>query len=223
MTQGIFISFEGVDGAGKTTQVELLERHLRDRGAYVVTTREPGGTSLGVSIRRLLLDVDALEDPMAKRAEALLFAADRAQHVAQLIRPALERGDVVLTDRYLDSSIAYQAGGRELSPEEIRDLSMWATNGLLPDRTYLLDIDPALSRHRLGQTEDRMESAGDTFQARTRQAFLGLAVREPDRFLVVDATQPVQHIARIIADDCDALLARLGQQQDRPAPCRNEG
>ena len=176
---GLFVSFEGVDGVGKTTQVERLHAYLEAQGRTVVVTREPGGTALGKAIRQLLLHgVDGGAVDIAPRAEALLFAADRAQHVAETIRPALERGEVVITDRYLDSSLAYQAGGRELTPEEIRSLSMWATNNLLPDRTYLLDMDPALSHHRLEHAEDRMESAGDDFQSRTRQAFLDLAAAE---------------------------------------------
>ena len=144
--QGIFISFEGVDGAGKTTQVERLRAFCEERGREVVVTREPGGTQLGRAIRRLLLNgVPDTAADIAPQAEALLFAADRAQHVAEVIRPALARGAVVITDRYLDSSLAYQAGGRELTADEIRSLSMWATGGLLPERTYLLDMDPALS------------------------------------------------------------------------------
>ena len=141
----------------------------------------------------------------APRAEALLFAADRAQHVAETIRPALERGEVVITDRYLDSSLAYQAGGRELTPEEIRSLSMWATNNLLPDRTYLLDMDPALSHHRLEHAEDRMESAGDDFQSRTRQAFLDLAAAEPNRFRVIDASQSIEAVWAAIESDIKEL------------------
>lgn len=201
--QGLFVSFEGVDGAGKTTQVERLADHWRARGREVVVTREPGGTSLGVEIRRLLLHGD---EPIAARAEALLFAADRAQHVAETIRPALERGAIVITDRYLDSSLAYQAGGRELTADEIRELSMWATGGLLPRRTYLLDIDPELAHARLTHADDRIESAGDAFRRRTRRAFLDLAGREPERFLVVDASAPADDVARTICQDSANLV-----------------
>ena len=151
--QGTFISFEGVDGVGKTTQVERLRAYVESQGRECVVTREPGGTALGVAIRRMLLHgVDTDNDgdcaDIAPRTEALLFAADRAQHVAEVIVPALRRGAVVITDRYLDSSLAYQAGGRELTPAEIRNLSMWATGGLLPKRTYLLDMDPTRSHAR---------------------------------------------------------------------------
>ena len=186
---GLFISFEGVDGVGKTTQVGRLRDYALSLGYDVVVTREPGGTPLGRALRQLLLhgvssgaDDDAAAAPqpasaadIAPRAEALIFAADRAQHVAEKIRPALERGAVVITDRYLDSSLAYQAGGRELTPAEIRNLSLWATDNLLPERTYLLDMDPSQSHERLTHSADRMEAAGDDFQKRTRRAFLDLA------------------------------------------------
>lgn len=205
--QGIFISFEGVDGAGKTTQVERLRAFCEERGREVVVTREPGGTQLGRAIRRLLLNgvPDAAAD-IAPQAEALLFAADRAQHVAEVIRPALARGAVVITDRYLDSSLAYQAGGRELTADEIRSLSMWATGGLLPERTYLLDMDPALSHARLHRAEDRMESAGDDFQTRTRQAFLDLAAAESSRFRVIDAGLPIESVWEAIRADIEDKL-----------------
>ncbi|NEG55361.1 dTMP kinase [Bifidobacterium platyrrhinorum] len=226
---GLFISFEGVDGVGKTTQVERLRAALEAAGREVVVTREPGGTPLGRAIRRLLLHgvpadeaesgarnatggkaAKAAPADIAPRAEALLFAADRAQHVAEVIRPALERGAVVITDRYLDSSLAYQAGGRELTADEIRSLSMWGTNGLLPDRTYLLDMDPALSHSRLTHDEDRMESAGDGFQRRTREAFLGLAAAEPERFRVIDASRTIDEVWAAIRGDVDGLLADAG-------------
>ncbi|PJM77678.1 dTMP kinase [Bifidobacterium felsineum] len=204
---GLFISFEGVDGVGKTTQVERLRAYLETQGRTVVVTREPGGTALGQAIRRMLLHgVEGGSADIAPRTEALLFAADRAQHVAETIRPALERGEVVITDRYLDSSLAYQAGGRELTPQEIKNLSMWATNNLLPARTYLLDMDPALSHNRLQHAEDRMESAGDDFQARTRQAFLDLAAAEPDRFRVIDASQTIEQVWFAIETDIARLL-----------------
>ncbi|MDF7640216.1 dTMP kinase [Bifidobacterium sp. ESL0784] len=200
---GVFISFEGVDGVGKTTQVERLKRYVEELGREVVVTREPGGTKLGVALRQLLLHGGEI----APRTEALLFAADRAQHVAEVIRPALARGAVVISDRYIDSSLAYQAGGRELTQEEVRKLSLWATNNLLPERTYLLDMDPAASHGRLDHSEDRMESAGDGFQERTRQAFLDLAAHEKSRFKVIDASKPVDEVWSQIRADADDLLA----------------
>ena len=228
---GLFVSFEGVDGVGKTTQVERLRAYFETQGREVVVTREPGGTELGRTIRQILLHgVGAASKDgttsgefrsgaesrsgakpapadIAPRAEALLFAADRAQHVAETIRPALDRGAVVITDRYLDSSLAYQAGGRELTADDIRGLSMWATGGLLPARTYLLDMDPALSHTRLQHSADRMESAGGEFQQRTRQAFLDLAADDPARFRVIDAAQPIDAVWSAIADDIAALDA----------------
>lgn len=204
---GLFVSFEGVDGVGKTTQVERLRAYLQERGRAVLVTREPGGTPLGTALRQLLLhNVASDAADIAPRAEALIFAADRAQHVAETIRPALERGEVVITDRYLDSSLAYQAGGRELTAAEIRNLSMWATNNLLPKRTYLLDMNPAASHARLQHAEDRMESAGNDFQRRTRQAFLDLAAAEPDRFRVIDANQSINDVWEQIRTDIDTLL-----------------
>lgn len=204
---GLFISFEGVDGVGKTTQVERLRDYALSRGLDVVVTREPGGTALGSALRELLLHgVEGSGADIAPRAEALIFAADRAQHVAETIRPALQRDAVVLTDRYLDSSLAYQAGGRELTAEDVRGLSMWATGGLLPDRTYLLDMDPAAAHHRLMRGEDRMEAADDGFQQRTRQAFLDLAAAEPQRFLTIDAAQGIDEVWQAIREDFDALI-----------------
>lgn len=204
MAEGVFISFEGVDGAGKTTQVELLAQFWRERGREVVQTREPGGTALGKRIRQMLLHEDG--EPIAARTEALLFAADRAQHIAQVVVPALQRGAVVITDRYIDSSIAYQAGGRELTVDDVRLLSLWATNKLLPERTYLLDIDPSLSHTRLDDKQDRMESAGDDFQERTRNEFLRLARQDPRRFMVIDANQPIDRIAQQICEDSQNLI-----------------
>ena len=205
MERGKFITVEGVDGAGKTTQVNLLADYLRALGREVVVTREPGGTALGTQIRAMLLTTNPDEE-ISPRTEALLFAADRAQHVSEVIRPALERGAVVITDRYLDSSLAYQSGGRELTADDIRTLSMWATNNLLPARTYLLDIDPRASHTRLEHAEDRMESAGDDFQHRTRTALLELAAVQPQRFCVIDAQQSVGEIAALICDDVANLL-----------------
>lgn len=210
--QGIFISFEGVDGVGKTTQVERLRAYVESQGHECVVTREPGGTALGVAIRGMLLHgVDAENDgdcaDIAPRTEALLFAADRAQHVAEVIAPALRRGAVVITDRYLDSSLAYQAGGRELTSAEIRNLSMWAAGGLLPKRTYLLDMDPMRSHARLQHAEDRMEAAGDEFQRRTRAAFLDLAKAEPERFRVIDAGLAIDEVWARIKADFEAVTA----------------
>jgi len=192
----VFIAFEGGDGAGKTTQIELLRAQLVDAGYDVVVTREPGGTALGTSIREVLLH----GDDVAPRAEALLFAADRAQHIATVVRPALARGAVVLQDRYLDSSVAYQGAGRALNPGEIRALSLWATEDLLPDLTVLLDVTPEIGRARRGDVHDRLESEEDDFHARVREHYLQLAAADPSRYLVVDASLPAEEIAAIVSE-----------------------
>lgn len=189
---GVFVSFEGGDGGGKSTQLRLLAQwvaSVTDR--EVVCTREPGGTELGRTLRELLLH----GADVGPRTEALLFAADRAHHVASLIRPALERGAVVLTDRYLDSSVAYQAGGRALVAEDVERLSLWATDGLLPQVTVLLDLDPAHLAARLTGAPDRLERAGSEFHVRTREAFLARAAAEPERWLVLDAARGIDEIA----------------------------
>jgi len=205
-TRGLFITLEGGDGAGKTTQAELLQEWLEERGRTVLRTREPGGTPLGAAIRRLLLHDEAA---IAPRAEALLYAADRAHHVATVVRPALARGEVVLQDRYLDSSVAYQGAGRVLDPQEIRELSLWATDRLLPDLTILLDLPAAAARARREASRtapDRMEAEADAFHERVREGYLALARAEPSRFLVVDAAQPARTVSAVIRD---AVAARL--------------
>ncbi len=200
---GLFISFEGGDGAGKSTQVQMLAEWLRRvHQREVITTREPGGTALGRVLRDQLLhgqDLDA-------RTEALLFAADRAHHVATVIRPALAAGAVVLTDRYLDSSVAYQAAGRELPADDVERLSLWGTNGLLPELTVLLDLPTEHLAHRLGDWTDRMERAGIEFHRRTRQAFLDRAAADPARWLVLDAALSRAQIAEQVRTAVGPLL-----------------
>jgi len=198
---GLFISFEGGDGAGKSTQLALLAAWLREQGREVVTTREPGGTDLGRSVRELLLHGDDVDE----RTEALLYAADRAHHVTTLVRPALARGAVVLTDRYLDSSVAYQGGGRGLTAERVEELNLWAVDGLLPRLTVLLDLDPAQLPARLTGAPDRLERAGAEFHHRTRQAFLERAAAHPERFVVLDAARPVEEIAAEVRERVAAL------------------
>lgn len=200
---GWFICFEGGDGAGKTTQVRLLTDQLERRGHQVLVTREPGGTPLGARIRDLLLH----GDHVSPRAEALLFAADKAHHVDELIRPALEAGTVVITDRYTDSSIAYQGAGRDLGADEIRRLQQWAVAGLFPDLTIVLDVTPEVGRRRRGDVNDRLESEADAFHAAVRQGFLDLAAREPERYLVVGAGLPADAIAARVLERLDTLWA----------------
>ena len=198
---GVFLSFEGGEGVGKSTQARLLGVWLHDRlGREVVLTREPGGTTLGVELRNAVLHGEEL-DP---RTEALLYATDRAHHVHSLIRPALARGAVVITDRYLDSSVAYQGNGRDLGTAEVERLSLWAVEGLLPTVTILLDLDPVIGLTRLTGDPDRLERAGDAFHVRTRAAFLERAALDPARWLVVDASRTIEEIslevrARVVA------------------------
>ena len=205
---GLFISFEGGDGVGKTTQIRILADLLAAADVDHILTREPGGTELGVEIRRLLLH----GGHVAPRAEALLYAADRAHHIATRVRPALERGAVVLADRYLDSSVAYQGAARSLGPREVRDLSLWATEGLLPDLTLLLDGDPALAERRTtGRgAKDRLEQEGDTFRTSLRRQFLTLAQAEPERFVVVDADRPVDQVADDVIEAVVTAVRRHG-------------
>ncbi len=202
------MSFEGGDGAGKSTQARLLAERLRAQGREVVLTREPGGTALGQTLRDAVLHGEHVD----ARTEALLYATDRAHHVASLVRPALERGAVVVTDRYLDSSVAYQGTGRELGADEVENLSLWATRGLLPALTVLLDLDPDVGRARLTSAPDRLESEGDDFHRRTRLAFLDRATADPDRWLVLDATRPADALAAVIGDRVEELLAAAGEQ-----------
>ena len=195
---GLFIAFEGGDGAGKSTQVRLLAQSLRARGREVLLTRQPGGTELGAAIRQLVLP----GDPVSPRAEALLFAADKAHHVDLLIRPALDAGQVVLTDRYTDSSVAYQGAGRDLGATEVHDLQMWAVGGLVPDLTVVVDVTAAEGRRRRGDVHDRLESEADAYHDAVRQHFLAMAAGHPERYLVVDGTQPPERLH-------EAVLARL--------------
>lgn len=200
---GIFITFEGGDGAGKTTQSDRLSAWLELAGREVVRTREPGGTALGAELRRLLLhggDAIGAVDP---RAEALLYAADRAQHVSQVLRPALDRGAVIVQDRYIDSSLAYQGAGRVLDLAEVRGLSEWASGGLWPHLTVLLDVDTATAaarRERRGGGADRLEAEAVEFHEAVRAGFRALADAAPERYLVLNAALPIEELsAQVIA------------------------
>jgi dTMP kinase len=204
MAAGLFISLEGIDGVGKSTQSDLLEEFLRSVGRDVVRTFEPGGTELGQEIRHLLLH---RQGDVAPRAEALLYAADRAHHVATKVRPALDRGDVVITDRYLDSSVAYQGVGRALKADDVRDISMFAVEGLLPNLTILLDLEATAAaerRNTTGDEPDRLEREKIEFFEAVRQAFLDMATAEPNRWLVIDARQSVDAMQ-------DQIRARVSQ------------
>jgi dTMP kinase len=202
---GLFITLEGGDGSGKSTQSTLLAEWLERDGRTVVLSREPGGTELGEELREIVLH---RRGHIAPRAEALLYAADRAHNIATKVRPALERGDIVLQDRYLDSSVAYQGAGRVLDATEVRDLSLWATEGLLPDLTILLDLDESLGSDRLKDRTkyDRLEDEKQDFHARVRAAYLTLAAAEPGRFLVLNAADSIESLAHAIRTRVAGLL-----------------
>ena len=203
--RGIFIAFEGGDGAGKSTQVRFLAQAFRDAGRQVLVTRQPGGTPLGARMRELLLH----GDHVSPRAEALLFAADKAHHVDEVIRPALRAGDVVITDRYVDSSVAYQGAGRDLGADEIHQIQRWAVDDLEPDLTVVVDISAEEGRRRRGMTHDRLESEADDYHEAVRAHFLAMAAANPDRYLVVDGTVDPEAIHAEVILRCrhDGLIA----------------
>jgi dTMP kinase len=207
VSHGAFIVFEGCEGAGKSTQVTALAEALRRQGRDVVVTREPGATDVGERIRGLVLGASSVG--LAPRAEALLYAADRAHHVATVVRPALARGAVVISDRYVDSSLAYQGAGRTLPVDEVSWLSSWATGGLRPDLVVLLDVEPAvgLARARArGKGTDRLEAEPTDFHERVRYAFLDLAIADPKRYLVLDAAGRAEEIAETVVAKVTTLL-----------------
>ncbi|WP_055492034.1 dTMP kinase [Streptomyces sp. TP-A0356] len=201
---GFFIALEGGDGAGKSTQAEALAEWIRAKGHEVVLTREPGATPVGKRLRSILLDVSSAG--LSHRAEALLYAADRAEHVDTVVRPALERGAVVISDRYIDSSVAYQGAGRDLSPTEIARINRWATNGLVPHLTVLLDVAPETARERFTEAPDRLESEPAEFHARVRSGFLTLAAADLGRYLIVDAGQEPEAVTTVIRHRLDQML-----------------
>jgi dTMP kinase len=200
---GVFVVFEGGDGVGKTTQVDRLCAWLANAGHDVMKTFEPGDTTVGAMIRRIVLDPATGE--MSPRAEALLYAADKAQHIFAVVKPALRRDAVVVCDRYVDSMLAYQGAGRALEPAEIEQIARWATEDLRPDLTVVLDAELSDGVHAKAD-KDRLESAGDVFHERTRQSFLELARRDPDRYLVLDARASREEIAAQVAERVTQLL-----------------
>lgn len=202
--RGAFIVFEGVEGAGKGTQMKMAREFLEEQGYEVLVTREPGGTELGERLRHLLLDRDV--GPIDARAEALLFAASRAQHVSSVIRPALEEGKLVLCDRYIDSSVAYQAGGRGLPEQDILALNVWATQGLFPDLVILLHLEPGEGLARVGEGLDRIELEGTAFLARVAEAFLRIADEHPERFVVVEATDAPDVVQKKVREELTKFL-----------------
>ena len=197
--KGLFITFEGIDGCGKTTQIELLKDYYEKQGKTVVLTREPGAEGLGAKLREILLNYDGA---ISSVCEAFLFLADRAQNIDTIIRPAVMRGDIVLCDRHIDSTLAYQGYGRKLDIDEIRMLNNIATSGYKPDITFVLDIDINTAQSRLGSNRDRMEAAGIDFFRRVRAGYLEIAKNEPERVKIIDGTKSVRDVR-------DALIKYL--------------
>ncbi|WP_214107258.1 dTMP kinase [Acrocarpospora catenulata] len=202
--RGMFVAFEGGEGSGKTTQSRLLAIWLRDQGFDVVQTREPGSTKVGMRLRAILLD--STHQGLSARSETLLYAADRAEHVEKVIRPALYRGAMVVCDRYVDSSLAYQGAGRDLDKDEVAKVNAWATGGLVPDLTVLIDVPPSVGLRRHASPADRIESEPMDFHERVRREFRALAAANPDRYLVVDGTLPQGEVTRLIQDRVREIL-----------------
>jgi dTMP kinase len=209
---GVFITFEGIDGCGKSTQLRLLTSELRARGLNVLTTREPGGTTLGQKLRSALLDVEEQVDPLA---ELLVFAADRAQHVRTVLRPALAQEQIVFSDRYADATVAYQGSGRGFKPELIQQIVELATDGLTPDLTLLFDLSVADSavrtrRRKAAKRSDRLDSEKVEFHERVREAYLAIAKSNPDRVHTIDAVGSVKETHELVMDLVIPFLAGRG-------------
>lgn len=203
MSNGMFITFEGADGCGKTTQQMLAADYLESKGYEILITREPGAKGLGEDIRKILLDY---KGPVSERCESLLFLADRAQHVDNMILPAIENGQIVLCDRYTDSTVAYQGYGRQQNLERIKKLNDFATNLLKPDLTFVFDIDVETSMQRVGKEKDRMESEGKEFHNRVRNGYLKLAEEEPNRVKVLDAAKSIDEIHEEVVNILEAAF-----------------
>ena len=203
MKRGLFITFEGADGCGKTTQLKLLGEYLQNKNRQIIITREPGAKGLGEKIREILLNYDG---EVSSVCESFLFLADRAQHIDVIVKPAIEQGKIVLCDRHIDSTVAYQGYGRGLDIERINMLNNIATSNLKPDLTLVFDIDVETSMKRVGKEKDRMESAGVEFHNRVREGYLELANSEPERIKVIDATQSIDAIHKQVVDIVNSLI-----------------
>lgn len=197
MTKGLFITFEGADGCGKTTQIELLDKYLKENGKQTLLTREPGAKGLGTKLREILLNYDGEVSP---QCESFLFLADRAQHIDCIIKPALQEGKVVLCDRHTDSTVAYQGYGRGLDLDRINMLNDIATGGLKPDLTIVFDVDVETSMQRVGKEKDRMESAGMEFFNKVRQGYLEIAKKEPERVKVINSSDTIENIHKQVME-----------------------
>lgn len=212
MKKGLFITFEGADGCGKTTQMELLAEYLQKTGKDVVLTREPGGKGLGEKVREILLNY---EGDVSDRCESFLFLADRAQNIDTIVKPAIEQGKIVLCDRHTDSTIAYQGYGRGLDIQEINMLNNLATGGKKPNLTFVFDIDVNTSMKRVGAKKDRLESAGIEFHNRVRSGYLKLAQQEPERIKVIDATESVEQIHNQVTKIFNSYITQLLSSQEK--------
>ena len=203
MQKGLFITFEGADGCGKSTQMKLLKEYLQNKGYEIVETREPGGKGLGERIRDILLNYNG---DVSNRCESFLFLADRAQNIDVIVKPAIQQGKIVLCDRHTDSSVAYQGYGRGLDIDEINKLNTLATGGLKPDLTYVFDVDIETSMARVGGEKDRMESAGTEFFNKVRNGYLELAKQEPNRIKVIDSTKPIENVFADVVKELESVL-----------------
>ena len=205
MKKGLFITFEGADGCGKTTQIKLVKDYLEKFGYEVVLTREPGAKGLGEKIREILLNYDGI---VSDRCESFLFLADRAQNIDTIVNPAVEKGKIVLCDRHIDSTVAYQGYGRGLNLERINKLNLLATDGRVPDLTIVFDIDVETSMQRVGKEKDRMESAGIEFHNRVRNGYLEIAKNEPERVKVVDGREGIEKVFENVKDLVNKTLQK---------------
>ena len=203
MEKGLFITFEGCDGCGKTTQLELLEKFLQQKGYETIITREPGAKGLGTKLREILLNYDG---EVSSNCESFLFLADRAQHIDTLVKPAINAGKIVLCDRHIDSTVAYQGYGRGLDLDQINYLNNIATGGLKPDLTLLFDVDTETSMKRVGKNQDRMEKAGIEFQERVRQGYLKLAQAEPERIKVFNSIKTIEQLHSEVIETIQKFL-----------------
>ena len=203
MKKGLFITFEGIDGCGKTTQIELLKESLEKKGYTVLLTREPGAKGLGEKLREILLNYDG---EVSSNCESFLFLADRAQHIDTIIKPAIDKGVIVLCDRHTDSTVAYQGYGRQLDLEQIYQLNKIATNGIIPDITFILDIDIDTSLQRIGKGRDRMENSGREFFERVRKGYIEISEKEPQRVKLLQGNSPIKNIQNKISDYVQGLL-----------------
>lgn len=211
--QGIFITFEGIDGSGKDTQAKLLAKYFKNKGYSVIRTREPGGTSIGEKIRKILLSPKISR--VDQRAEVLLFAASRAQIVSNIIKPALEKGKIVISNRYVDSSYAYQGIARKMGLDWVIEINKWATQGLLPDITFFLDIPEELGLKRVDKSRnirDKIEKDGEIFQKKVREGYYKLAKLFPERYRIIDANRNEDLIQKDIKKEVDKFIRKISKK-----------